>query len=939
MERLLKEREDSRKMTNTWDGTKTLVFREVEDTRTRTLKQSTEIVDITLSRHVLHQIGAKGKPEDHQELIRLTWDSVNDSSCNRSSYETVQRDQNLLEKIVQCLCENNFSTLRQLCCTFYNTYTTKLTCIKINPLTFTFLHQNGQGIEEMRNLGPELASVLKKQLSEILPETDDVKLNLQFCSDDTGSRKYRMQISGESGTERRFSQIEKQIESLRSMFEEWTVQQRTPVARTPSRTSAPVVSQHEERDSGNQNHVPGPAASSDRTSEKYEGAAEGKQNTQETIIATVTTAQTPPSVDQYRQVNRTFGITGNSSDVDNSEVNSDVKRVLHHVVDPNHVEDKPGVTQLPDFELSATGGYGETPGVLGMKNIKVVEDLPSATTTAGNLTTPQQCLTYDGRRAESSRQNRIKLNPAPPKAKGLDTILCLDASSSMGTDGFKEMKRIACSFIDGLDDITSQYEIEENVAVVSFGGTPRVEHHLSNDYGSIITAIENIVFGGRSPLFEALKECLQALSGRGGSFSISGVHRVQPRLIIITDGKASDDRAVGDDAETIDDNVKLHVIQMMQQFSASENMSTYPRPVVWIPAGNAKMSFIKSLASFAYAQLLSGSDIKQLCKYQRIQVTIGKIFVCMQNNIGSSGSGDETEAIMNAFAGDLDPEDKEEVLNTVRAKLEGKPGVGSEECGPVDFDNVIESENPVLPALGTRVVRGPDWKWDNQDTDGVGTVINHIHDPRKICWIWVHWDNGSCNKYRYGADGAFDVKSVECQPRMVYSDLLIGIGCEVQRGADWQDEYGDQDGGPGGVGVVVRVKDNGMVKVRWRLTHQINSYRYGYDGKMDLILRDPVDIVMAYSKDDTPGIASPGDQDFLTQTQWMWQWKDETGNWVSYSEENEKRLEHAYGKRSNGSCLLSINGLQYRVLFKEWHQRRLEDNVRMDVHRIPMDRQ
>lgn len=128
------------------------------------------------------------------------------------------------------------------------------------------------------------------------------------------------------------------------------MQHRTPVARTPSRTSALVVSQHEERDSGNQSHVPGPAASSDRTSEKYEGAAEGKQNTQETIIATVTTAQTPPSVDQYRQVNRTVGITGNNSDVDNSEVNSDVKRALKHVVDPNHVEEKPGVTQPPDLE-------------------------------------------------------------------------------------------------------------------------------------------------------------------------------------------------------------------------------------------------------------------------------------------------------------------------------------------------------------------------------------------------------------------------------------------------------------------------------------------------------------------------------------------------------------------------------------------------------------
>lgn len=29
---------------------------------------------------------------------------------------------------------------------------------------------------------------------------------------------------------------------------------------------------------------------------------------------------------------------------------------------------------------------------------------------------------------------------------------------------------------------------------------------------------ENIAFGGRSPLYEALKECLQALSGRGKIF-------------------------------------------------------------------------------------------------------------------------------------------------------------------------------------------------------------------------------------------------------------------------------------------------------------------------------------------------------------------------------------------------------------------------------------
>ena len=34
-------------------------------------------------------------------------------------------------------------------------------------------------------------------------------------------------------------------------------------------------------------------------------------------------------------------------------------------------------------------------------------------------------------------------------------------------------------------------------------------------------------------------------------------------------------------------------------------------------------------------------------------------------------------------------------------------------------------KNAELLPLGTRVVRGPDWKWKNQDTAGPGTVIQH----------------------------------------------------------------------------------------------------------------------------------------------------------------------------------------------------------------------
>ena len=35
----------------------------------------------------------------------------------------------------------------------------------------------------------------------------------------------------------------------------------------------------------------------------------------------------------------------------------------------------------------------------------------------------------------------------------------------------------------------------------------------------------------------------------------------------------------------------------------------------------------------------------------------------------------------------------------------------------------LDPECAQLPAVGTRVRRGPDWKWNTQDNDGPGTVI------------------------------------------------------------------------------------------------------------------------------------------------------------------------------------------------------------------------
>ncbi|XP_063244096.1 E3 ubiquitin-protein ligase HERC2 isoform X2 [Bacillus rossius redtenbacheri] len=62
--------------------------------------------------------------------------------------------------------------------------------------------------------------------------------------------------------------------------------------------------------------------------------------------------------------------------------------------------------------------------------------------------------------------------------------------------------------------------------------------------------------------------------------------------------------------------------------------------------------------------------------------------------------------------------------------------------------------------IGTKVVRGVDWKWGDQDgpPPGEGRVIGELGEDG---WIRVQWDNGSTNSYRMGKEDKYDLKLAE----------------------------------------------------------------------------------------------------------------------------------------------------------------------------------
>ena len=97
------------------------------------------------------------------------------------------------------------------------------------------------------------------------------------------------------------------------------------------------------------------------------------------------------------------------------------------------------------------------------------------------------------------------------------------------------------------------------------------------------------------------------------------------------------------------------------------------------------------------------------------------------------------------------------------------------------------------------------------------------------------------DRKKLGADikGLEDVPDDATLVRFHNSRLSIvapGLGDRVIRGPDWAELWGDADGGEGGIGIVGRLRDDhGWIVVKWERTGREGSYRWGIDGKYDLL--------------------------------------------------------------------------------------------------------
>ncbi|XP_046572283.1 uncharacterized protein LOC124280408 isoform X2 [Haliotis rubra] len=492
---------------------------------------------------------------------------------------------------------------------------------------------------------------------------------------------------------------------------------------------------------------------------------------------------------------------------------------------------------------------------------------------------------------------------------GVDTILCLDNSGTMPRQAYIQMKKLAIDFINGIEDVAEMHDLEENIGVVTLGSRATVLHHLSNDYGSLREILDQLECGGvptdHCIQLQGLLVCLAAMT-KGGVCNFGGRTTVPPRLILITDGLT-----IG----KVDQVDKSHKVELfytaLDHMGAAFVRNNVVGPIQVVPYGEAKQKRSTQILDF----MIKGKD-------------------------GKEAEMLDVDTVVAAVCSGYSHQERKQISKIVRDRLnEVDRWLGLTD----EFDNV--SIKAGLPDLGTRVVRGPDWRWGDQDDGGAGTVINHGEDGESL---WLSWDNGFTNVYRYGVSGNYDALIVDDQPRMVNQEGAIDIGMQVERGPNWPDTSGQNDS-LGLYGTVIR-KRNGRVLVIWN-NSTIRVHSFGEGGKYEVATRDPLKCIREHmprvdtDKDhwqvgaeesaskhpkDEPAADEVGDSS-------VWQWLGKDNQWRSYSESNNKKLRASYKKRPGGSCLIQRDGTSFRVIFKSFVEKSIEDGSTTDVRKLDVE--
>ncbi|XP_061168833.1 uncharacterized protein LOC133178087 [Saccostrea echinata] len=384
----------------------------------------------------------------------------------------------------------------------------------------------------------------------------------------------------------------------------------------------------------------------------------------------------------------------------------------------------------------------------------------------------------------------------------------------MKGEGCRQMQEAFASFIEGY---ATNSMLDENVAVIQFGTEVKYLHYFSNNYVSLSRILDDLSCSGPSLMIEGFLLAISALENGQRNTTI-GPFNCRARVILISDGKATSSTD-SDSEHRFSENEENQNVQLLNLVRQIGNIN----PITCVPVGNDPN--ICLLATIAYGsrggKILNYEKARQFAKYSLNMMIAGDILgevpptSCTIDDVRSLVFSTRFQHVVT----ERDLEDVVDILNNRRAY---EINVYQNEQ---QLDVQVYSErNERLPPPGTRVRRGPCWTYNNQNSSGLGTIIGHWNQDG---WVNVEWDTTMRFPYRYDPSDPNQCAVIICNEPRILQRENIAVGCVVKRGPDWI--WGNQDGGIGNIGAV-----------RWPNGNKSN-YRFGYDGKFDIVVCDPFD--------------------------------------------------------------------------------------------------
>ncbi|WAR08267.1 hypothetical protein MAR_018225 [Mya arenaria] len=343
---------------------------------------------------------------------------------------------------------------------------------------------------------------------------------------------------------------------------------------------------------------------------------------------------------------------------------------------------------------------------------------------------------------------------------GIRNVVLIDISESM-VDAWAQVNGFFNDFLSGLASLLDCGIDVELVALATFGHETKVRQKLTGDIQVLKSAFEQITLGGPTPFAAGLLMSLAALGifERTSSAAVVNGIELPSRIVILTDGYPTEtDLYMGPD---VTDNVHLEetkhgIISLLEQTRG------HKLEICVVPVGHTNQDFMSFVEDEVKGKIYSHQDGQKLARRTLDTLAAGQL---LRGVYPVSFGGEDLEK-----------------------------------------DQYTETTGTNLPAPGSRVSRGPDWRYRDDDDKWMGTIVGHRNEDQ----VWVVWDaldTRGC-LYRYGMGGAYDVILTD-EGRILEEKKAIAVGCQVRPGLGWKSS--NTDIGLQCVGVVLRVHMTGAV--------------------------------------------------------------------------------------------------------------------------------